>query len=137
MMNAMILQKMHAQAKQVMSHAYCQYSGFAVGACLLADDSQLYAGCNVENAVLGLTQCAERNAVGTMIAAGAKKVRSILVMSRSDDICSPCGMCRQVLCEFGEPDMLIYLANETGVLKTYSLAALLPEAFTKQMLASV
>lgn len=133
-MNEMMLQKMHAHAKQATANAYCHYSGLAVGACLLADDSKLYAGCNVENAVLGLTQCAEQNAVSTMISAGARKIQSILVVSSSEDICPPCVMCRQLLCEFGEPDMLIYLANETEILKTYSLAALLPQAFTKQMI---
>ncbi len=87
-------------AIEARSHAYSPYSKYRVGAALLADDGQIFVGCNVENASYGLTVCAERNAVGTMIATGPRKIMAVAVVTAGKEAGSPCGMCRQVLAEF-------------------------------------
>lgn len=113
--------------------AYAPYSNFRVGAALLAADGQIYLGCNVENASYGLTQCAERSAVGSAISQGAQSFIAIAVATRTASPTPPCGMCRQVLAEVA-PDVPVrcYAENER-VLKT-SVRDLLPHLFDKEHL---
>jgi cytidine deaminase len=115
-------------AWQAREHAWCQYSGFAVGAALEADDGRCFVGCNVENASYGLTVCAERAAVSAAIAAGARRFRRIVVVAELEPPVPPCGACRQVLMEFA-PDLLVESANRT-TRRTWQLRELLPDAFT-------
>jgi cytidine deaminase len=94
--------------------AYCDYSHFPVGAALLTDDGRVFGGCNVENASYGLTICAERVAVFTAVAAGARRVRRIAIACPGGDplrpnTLMPCGACRQVLAEFAAPDLLVLI----------------------------
>jgi len=105
--------------------AYAPYSEFQVGAALLADDGRVFLGCNVENISFGLTNCAERVAIGAAVAAGARKFRAVAVVADSLVPISPCGACRQVLAEFGVP--LVILANHTEQVE-FSLEELLPRA---------
>ena len=90
-----------------------------------------YCGCNFENGSLGMTICAERNAVGTAILNGERKIKAIAIYSPKQDNCTPCGACRQVLHEFcdsdTELDVIVKIGDE---LKVYTLAHLLPESFT-------
>jgi cytidine deaminase len=103
--------------------AYAPYSQFAVGAALLAADGRVFSGCNVENLSYGLSHCAERVAVGTAVAAGARDFLAIAVVADTGVPVSPCGACRQVLAEFEVPRVL--LANRTERLE-FGLEELLP-----------
>lgn len=105
--------------------AYAPYSNFAVGAALLAEDGRIFSGCNVENISYGLTICAERVAIGTAVAAGARSFLALAVVADTAVPVSPCGACRQVMAEFGVPKVL--LANRTGRLE-FTLEELLPRA---------
>ena len=88
--------------------AYVPYSGFHVGAALLADNGKIYTGCNVENASYGAAICAERTAIVKAISDGAKKILAIAVSSDSNLPTMPCGICRQVISEFCSPDMPLF-----------------------------
>lgn len=109
--------------------AYAPYSKLRVGAAVLAEDGSLYTGCNVENASYGLTICAERNAVGAMVLAGGKRVRTVAVVSPDTDTIFPCGACRQVLSEFGCEELL--LLAESGI-RQYLFSEILPYPFRSQ-----
>ena len=85
-------------AQTVRTNAYAPYSVYPVGAAVLGSDGAIYTGCNVENISFGLTMCAERVAIGAMIAAGCRKVTEVAIATRDGG--SPCGMCRQTLAEF-------------------------------------
>jgi cytidine deaminase len=107
--------------------AYAPYSKFHVGAALLAGDGRIFPGCNVENISYGLTNCAERVAIGAAIAAGARSFEKVVVVADTAQPISPCGACRQVLAEFGVKSVI--LANRTQKV-TFSLEELLPRAST-------
>ncbi len=107
--------------------AYAPYSKFHVGAALLAGDGRVFSGCNVENISYGLTNCAERVAIGAAIAAGARSFEKVVVVADTAQPISPCGACRQVLAEFGVKSVI--LANRTQRV-TFSLEELLPRAST-------
>jgi cytidine deaminase len=105
--------------------AYAPYSNFAVGAALLAADGRIFAGCNVENLSYGLTNCAERVAIGAAVAAGMRDFLVVAVVADTGVPISPCGACRQVLAEFGVPRVI--LANRSERLE-FTLDELLPRA---------
>ncbi len=107
--------------------AYAPYSKFHVGAALLAGDGRVFSGCNVENISYGLTNCAERVAIGAAIAAGARSFEKVVVVADTAQPISPCGACRQVLAEFGVKSVI--LANRTQRV-TFPLEELLPRAST-------
>jgi len=106
-------------------NAYAPYSSFAVGAALLAADGRIFTGCNVENLSYGLTCCAERVAVGSAVAAGAREFVAMAVVADTQTPISPCGACRQVMTEFSVPTVI--LANRDQRL-ALSLTELLPRA---------
>jgi cytidine deaminase len=114
-----------ALAWQAREAAYAPYSNFAVGAALLAADGRVFSGCNVENISYGLTNCAERVAIGAAVAAGVREFLAVAVVADTGIPISPCGACRQVLAEFRVP--LVMLANRTERLE-FTLAELLPRA---------
>jgi homotetrameric cytidine deaminase len=114
--------------------AYAPYSGYSVGAALLAEDGRVFAGANVENVSYGLSQCAERTAVGAAIAAGARRFTAIAVVSPGDAPASPCGMCRQVLAEF-PPSFPVRCWAERGEPLLTDVTSLLPGAFGPAVLA--
>ncbi len=105
--------------------AYAPYSNFSVGAALLAADGRVFPGCNVENISYGLTNCAERVAIGAAVAAGVTKFAAVAVVADTGVPISPCGACRQVLAEFGVP--VVILANRQESLE-FTLDELLPRA---------
>ena len=122
---------MAQKACKVMKNAYAPYSKYHVGACVLAEDDTMYTGCNVENISYGLTNCAERSAIFAMASAGKRKIKAIAVVGSGDELCTPCGACRQVIREFASLDTPIYLCDPRTekVVETTSLEKLLPKSF--------
>ncbi len=120
-----------AKAIEASKNAYAPYSKFSVGACLLTENGKVYSGCNFENASFGLTICAERNAIGTAVTNGEKKIKAIAIYSPNCNLCVPCGACRQVLHEFCDNDNeLDVILNTDEGLKIFTLSHLLPESFS-------
>ena len=115
-----------AAAAAAREWAYVPYSGFAVGAALLASNGAVYTGCNVENASYGLTVCAERNAVFHAVVSGARDFLAVAVVTANG--VTPCGACRQVLAEFS-PTMTVITSDMAGNRRVYTLSELLPDAF--------
>ena len=108
--------------------AYAPYSKFQVGAALVSESGEIFTGCNVENLSYGLTICAERNAIFAAVAAGTQRFSAIAVVADSDKAISPCGACRQVMCEFG--DFPVILANLHGEVVQSTVDELLPRGQT-------
>ncbi len=113
-------------AKQAATHSYSPYSHFAVGAAILTKSGEIFTGTNVESVSFGATVCAERAALCAAVAAGHQKFLAIAVYNAKG--CTPCGICRQMLAEFG--DMWVIIANDSGE-KSLLLSKLLPTPFTK------
>jgi cytidine deaminase len=116
-------------ARRAMKHAYARYSHFRVGAALLTSKGRIFAGCNVENASYGVTNCAERTAIFSAIVQSGPKldIRAIAVVNDHDVPCSPCGACRQVIYEFG-PNAMVFFKGAKGW-KQSLITELLPEGF--------
>jgi len=115
-------------AKKAMERAHAPYSNYKVGAALICADGTVFKGCNVENASYGLTNCAERTALFSAVAAGKTEFKAIAIAASGAPAPFPCGACRQVLAEFCDPDFPIHIANGKGY-ETTTLGELLPRAF--------
>jgi cytidine deaminase len=125
-----------ALALAARDHAYAPYSHYQVGAVIVTESGDVYAGANIENASYGLSVCAERNAVTRMVLEGGTRPRAIVVATQSSPPGSPCGMCRQVLLEFADdPERLrVVCVNPAGERAEWTLAALIPAGFTGKQL---
>ena len=124
-------EKLFLIAKDVVKNSYSPYSKFPVGAAVLYEDGSIYKGVNVENSSLGLTLCAERNAISTAIANGQKgKIEAIAIYAPKEKMCAPCGACRQWLWEFSNNGntRIIIEANDSGLYET-TIKELLPLGF--------
>lgn len=117
-----------AQAEEALKNAYAPYSHYHVGAALLCADGTVIRGCNIENASYGLTNCAERTALFSAIAAGKKTFAAIAIVAAQEPTPYPCGACRQVLSEFCPADLPVYIRRGKAVVST-TLGELLPHAF--------
>lgn len=124
-----------AQAVQARQMSYSPYSGFMVGAALLGKSGKIYQGCNVENAGYSPTNCAERTAFFKAVSEGEREFEAIAVIGGPREggkmgYAYPCGVCRQVMMEFCEPDTFTILVG-TGEedFKAYTLKELLPHGF--------
>jgi cytidine deaminase len=114
-------------ARDASTRAYCPYSRFAVGAAVRAADGCVFTGCNVENASFGLTVCAERNAIFQAVAAGARDIVAVAVYTPTPQPSTPCGACRQVMAQFGAPE--VRCDADGGATARYTLDELLPQRF--------
>ncbi len=123
------------EASVARRYAYAPYSRFAVGAVILARSGKRYRGCNVENASFGATLCAERVALARAVAEGEQSFTAMAVVADAPEPVAPCGLCRQVLVEFGE-DLTVIMANLQGKVVVASLRELLPGPFGPQQLRS-
>ncbi|KZM48384.1 cytidine deaminase [Labrenzia sp. OB1] len=122
------LDKLFEAARAVRENAYAPYSNFLVGAALRTPDGSVFTGCNVENASYPVSVCAEGGAVGAMIAAGYREIAEAVVIGDAA-LCTPCGMCRQRLKEFGTDDLIVHVADLNGVRRSFTMDELLPAAF--------
>ena len=122
-----------SEAKKAREHAYTPYSNFRVGAALVTKEGKIYHGCNIENASFGATICAERSAIAAAIAGGSRDFSAIAIIGGAENAdtapCTPCGICRQVLSEFCDPDFPVILENGDGTEKIVKLSELLPHSF--------
>ena len=125
--------KLINEALEAQKNAYAPYSKFKVGAAILTETGNVYKGCNVENASLGASICAERNAATTAIAKEGKvRFKAIAIASTSDEPAPPCGICRQFLSEFTDTEAPVYLVSaKSGKTKEFSFGKLMPESFTE------
>jgi homotetrameric cytidine deaminase len=123
-----------AAARAVMEHAHAPYSRYRVGAALRADDGSIHVGANVENSAYPQGQCAEASAIGALVAAGRTRVVEAAVIAGTEEVCVPCGGCRQRLREFMALDGTVHLLGASGAHHTATLQELLPYSFGPEFL---
>ena len=126
--------KLFESALEVRNHSHSPYSSYKVAAAVLTEDGSVFSGVNVENASYGATICAERSAICSAISAGKKKVTEVLVLTDESTPWPPCGMCRQVIAEFAQPQTKIHLANLKGIQQSLLFSDLFPQAFVPEHL---
>ena len=119
-------------ALEYRERAYVPYSKFKVGAAVLFESGKIYGGCNVENASVGATNCAERTAIFKGVSEGETKIKAIAEVGSLEEITYPCGICRQVLCEFGDEDMVVILGKSEDDYIVTDIKSLMPGAFRKE-----
>jgi cytidine deaminase len=121
-------QRLISAAIEARRYAYAPYSNYEVGAAILGADGRTFTGCNVENASYGMTMCAERVAVSSAIAAGAREFTALAIATAGGG--SPCGACRQVLAEFcGDLPVLLVDVSQGDAVRETTLGQLLPDRF--------
>lgn len=126
--------RLFREAEQARKMSYAPYSGFCVGAALLTGDGKIYRGCNIENAAYSPTNCAERTAFFKAVSEGERHFEAICITGGRKDgpgtVCAPCGVCRQVMREFCDPEHFrVILAADEDTYEQYFLSDLLPCGF--------
>lgn len=116
-----------AAARAARKRAYAPYSRYRVGAAVLARDGAVFTGCNVENAAYPACICAEQTATVKAVSEGHPRLRAVAIATSNGG--SPCGKCRQILYEFGGPEMVVILVDNRGRVRETTLRKLLPDAF--------
>lgn len=121
-------------AKHMLNFSYAPYSNFKVSAALITKDGKIFTGCNVENAAYGPSNCAERTAFFKAISEGELSFEGIMIVGGPNgiikDYCAPCGVCRQVMMEFCNPETFsIFLAKDENDIIEYKLKNLMPLGF--------
>lgn len=135
--NAVVtLDELKRRAREAAQHAYAPYSGFRVGAAVMASNGDIHAGANVENACFGLALCAERNAIFQAVAAGVRTIVAMVVYTPTPAATTPCGACCQVLYEFGPEAVIVCCTDDIAAERRFSMAELLPGAFGPGNLAA-
>jgi len=128
------LKKLASLAHEARQNAYAPYSKYLVGAALIDNRGKVHTGCNVENASYPAGLCAERTAIVKMISEGGKKIKEIVLVGSSEEPVFPCGMCLQVIQEFG-PDCRVTSIDPKGkVFRQVALTDLFPFGFTPDKL---
>lgn len=135
MLNETTVKALVSAATEARNKSYSPYSGFSVGAALLTNDGKIFTGANIESASFSPTVCAERVAFFTAVHSGERSFSAIAVVGGKSNAaissyCAPCGVCRQVMCEFCSPDfqVILYDGKEPRI---FTLSQLLPESFVK------
>lgn len=128
-------QELMRTAVEYRNRSYSPYSGYQVGAALLAADGEIFGGCNIENAAFSPTNCAERTALFKAVSEGKKEFTAIAIVGGKAkgklEYCSPCGVCRQSLVEFCNPrEFIVYLGTSGEDYRGFLLEELLPYSFT-------
>ncbi|MCI6966655.1 cytidine deaminase [bacterium] len=123
------VKNMLRMANEARDRAYAPYSNFRVGACLKGATGAYYLGCNIENAAYSPTNCAERTAMFKAVYEGERQFDALAIVWDGDNPAVPCGVCRQVLAEFCDPEMPVICANRKGEYKIFAMGDLLPDAF--------
>ncbi len=123
------VKNMLRMANEARDRAYAPYSNFRVGACLKGATGAYYLGCNIENAAYSPSNCAERTAMFKAVYEGERQFDAIAIVWDGENPAVPCGVCRQVLAEFCDPEMPVICANRKGEYKLVALGDLLPDAF--------
>ena len=128
------------RAYEAQQFSYSPYSGFQVGAALLAKSGKVYTGCNIENAAFSPTNCAERTAFFKAVSEGEKEFEAIAIVGNKKNapveewsFCAPCGVCRQVMLEFVNPEEFVIVLGKGKETKEFTLKELLPESFSPSM----
>lgn len=129
-----MIETLISAATQARENAYAPYSTFAVGAAILDEQGGIHIGCNVENAAYPQGQCAEATAIGAMVAAGGRRIESIVIAGPDGIPCTPCGGCRQRIREFARPDTPILICAKGEVIAQHTIAELLPHSFGRENL---
>lgn len=126
-----VLEQLGPAARAASRHAHAPFSGFHVGAALATENGTRFSACNVESASYGLTQCAERNALGSAVAAGMKpgEASSLVIYLAGDTPLPPCGACRQVMAELMQADAIVVSFCDTSATLSWTVQELLPQAF--------
>ena len=124
------------KAMEARSNSYSPYSNFKVGAALLTKGGKVYLGTNVENCGYGPSNCAERSAFFSAISNGEKEFIKIAIVGSGDDICYPCGVCRQVMIELA-PNIEVICAKDEKIYKIHTIKELLPFAFSPKALDGI
>lgn len=111
------------------NNAYAPYSKFKVGSALFDENGEMHRGVNVENAAYPQGQCAEAGAISAMILAGGTRIKQIAVVGGGDELCTPCGGCRQKIREFADDGLEILVCGPEGLRRRTTLGELLPLSF--------
>ncbi|MBR6458812.1 MAG: cytidine deaminase [Actinomycetaceae bacterium] len=122
--NDEVWERLRSAAREASERAYAPYSGYSVGAAALAEDGNIYTGCNVENASTGVGLCAECGLVSQAVRSGAGKLVAFTCVNGSGETISPCGRCRQLLREFGGRELVLLMPS--GVM---TMDEVLPDSF--------
>lgn len=123
------MEELIAAAQAVRARAYAPYSRHGVGVALRDGEGRIHLGVNVENAAYPQGQCAEATAIGAMVTAGGTRIAEIAIAGPGPHLCTPCGGCRQRLREFADDDVVILIADPTGLQQKFTLGTLLPSSF--------
>ena len=128
------IQELISRALEARKNAYAPYSDFRVGAALLSDSGEIYTGCNIENSAYTPTNCAERTAFFKAVSEGVRSFRAICIAGgpgerEPEELCPPCGVCRQVMLEFCGPEFEVILAVNGQQYEVYTLDRLAPMGF--------
>ena len=128
------VQELISKALEMRKMSYTPYSHFNVGAALLAANGEIYTGCNIENASFTPTNCAERTAFFKAVSEGVKEFKAIAICGGAEgaqvlDDCTPCGVCRQLMCEFCNDDFLVICAKSLDDYVVNTLTEVLPNRF--------
>jgi cytidine deaminase len=127
-------EKLMDEAKKSQNNAYAPYSNYHVGAALMCRNGRIYHGSNVESAAYTPTSCAERTALAKAVSEGEKELWAVAVVGGKDGSvvggCTPCGVCRQLLYELGDGDMLVFTLDENNKILCRRMDDLLPDGFS-------
>ncbi|MBR2300079.1 MAG: cytidine deaminase [Alphaproteobacteria bacterium] len=121
------------RALEARENAYAPYSGFKVGAAVLASNERIYVGANTENISYPCGTCAEEAAIASMVAAGERLISDIVIVADAQNLISPCGACLQRISEFSDSNTLVHLADLKDIQKTCRIVELLPQPFDEDL----